>query len=801
LKHTEEAKLLYQDLLKLDPNNINTLLELSKILSNRGDYDKALKLLSRAEKKSPDDSDLLLIKGTVYANKKDFVKAVEYLDRSLKLNPKNVYVWLNLGKIYVNKFNVSKSREYFEKGLELEPDNVFLLEGLGVSCLNLRLFNDAINKFERIIKLEPSYTSAYFYIAEAYKLKGDYDLSINYYDKLLELEPSSRSAILGKCNVYISSGKMPYAKKLFKKLMKESGGDAQVPFDISVVLNKCEKFKDSIRYLNKAIDTDSKREIFYIEKANIYHKLGKYKEADKSYKKALSINPKSSTVLYHIGINYLAKKNLRKAIEFLKKYTVIVPNDATAWFNLGTAYIKQGNKTAAKECFEYSIQYGPLNAEMFSVIGDFYNKTMGDFNNAIICYEKAISHGRSDSLIKIAIATCNLNIGKFDECIGYCKEVLNKEPENIDALVFESMAWSLNGRYDIPEEKLRKALLLKPNNYLTMLGLAIFNNNKRQGQEAIKWAKKGVEIEPQRPENVMLYLIIGNNYNLMGMYEEAIANLESAKKYKPDYEEVFKSGGFSFRNLKRYDEAIEWWGEYLKLKPDDWEYWYYTGVTYGDITDFKNGIECLEKAISLKDTEKAPYYALGVQNSKSGNHQHAIQIFQKLKALDSESNEPWLNTGDLYFNETNEFEKAIDEYLEAMKINSNNWKAWVNLSVASRILGNIVNEKEYIDKAIQLCPDKIELFLREINVYLSLDRITDAKRSVENAIIEFPENHIIWFLKACVSSLDMDVDESMKALEKAININRECINFALTEPNLKFLRTQKPFADLIEENR
>ena len=800
LKHTEEAKQLYHDLLKLDPNNINTLLELSKILSNEGNYDKALKLLSRAEKKSPDDSDLLLIKGTVYANKKDYVKAVEYLDRSLKLNPKNVYVWLNLGRIYVNTFNGSKSREYFEKGLELEPDNVFLLEGLGVSCLNLRLFNDAINKFERIIKLEPSYTSAYFYIAEAYKLKGDSDLSINYYDELLELEPSNRNAILGKCNVYISSGKMPSAKKLFKKLMKESGGDAQVPFDISVVLNKCEKFEDSIRYLNKAIDTNSKREIFYIEKANIYHKLGKYKEADKSYKKALSINPKSSTVLYHIGINYLAKKNLRKAIEFLKKYTVIVPNDATAWFNLGKAYNKQGNKNAAKECFESSIQYGPLNAEMFSVIGDFYNQIMGDINNAITCYEKAISHGRSDSRIKTVLATCYLNLGKHDKCIRYCEDVLNKEPENIDALIFENIAWSFKGQNDITDEKLRKALLLQPNNYLTMLGLAVFNNNQRKEQEAIKWAKKGVEIEPHNPNNVILHLILGSNYNSMRMYKEAIANFESAKKYKPDYEDVLKSGGFPFRNLKRYHEAIEWWKEYLKLKPEDWEYWYYTGVTYGDINDFENGIECLEKAISLNDTEKGPYYAIGIQYSKSGNHHKAIQIFEKLKTLDPESNEPLLHIGDIYFTETNEFEKAIAEYLEAMKINSNNWKAWVNLSVASRILGDIAKEKEYIDKAIQQCPDKIELFLREINLFLRLKRITDAERSVDNALIEFPENHIMWFLKACVASLNMDVDESIKALEKAISLNPECINLAQKEPNLEFLRTQKSFTDLIEEN-
>ena len=800
LKHTEEAKQLYHDLLKLDHNNINTLLELSKILSNEGNYDKALKLLSRAEKKSPDDSDLLLIKGTVYANKKDYVKAVEYLDRSLKLNPKNVYVWLNLGRIYVNTFNGSKSREYFEKGLEIEPDNVFLLEGLGVSCLNLGLFNDAINKFERIIKLEPSYTSAYFYIAEAYKLKGDSDLSINYYDELLGLEPSNRNAILGKCIVYISSGKMPSAKKLFKQLMKESGGDAQVPFDISVVLNKCGKFENSIRYLNKAIDADSKREIFYIEKANIYHKLRKYDEAGRSYKKALGINPKSSMVLYHIGMNYLAKNNLPKAIEFLKKYTVIVPNDATAWFKLGTAYNKQGNKTTAKECFESSIQYGPLNAEMFSVIGDFYSNTMGDLNNAITCYEKAVSLGRDDSRIKTAIAICNLNIGKFDECIRYCEDVLNKEPENIDALVLESIAWSSKGRNDIPDDKLRKALLLQPNNYLTMLGLAIFNHNNGQGQEAIKWAKKGVEIEPNNLNNVILYLILGNNYNLIGLYDEAIANFEYARKYKPDNEDVLSSGGFPFRNLKRYNEAIEWWREYLKLKPDDWEFWYYTGVTYGDINDFKNAIECLEKAISLNDTEKGPYYALGIQDSKSGNHQHAIQIFQKLKALDSESNQPWLYTGDIYFTETNEFEKAIAEYLEAMKINSNNWKAWVNLSVASRILGDIAKEKEYIYKAIQQCPDKIELFLREINIFLRLKRITDAERSVDNALIEFPEHHIIWFIKACVASLNMDVDESIKALEKAISLNPECINLAQTEPNLEFLRSQKSFSDLIEEN-
>jgi tetratricopeptide (TPR) repeat protein len=68
--------------------------------------------------------------------------------------------------------------------------------------------------------------------------------------------------------------------------------------------------------------------------------------------------------------------------------------------------------------------------------------------------------------------------------------------------------------------------------------------------------------------------------------------------------------------------------------------------------------------------------------------------------LDPTSSEPWLHAGDIYFNETYAFEKAISEYLDAMNINPNNWRAWANLSIASRILSDIAKEKEYLEKAI-----------------------------------------------------------------------------------------------------
>ena len=800
LKNVQEARKLYEDVIKLNPNNIRALLELSKILCNEGNYDTALELLTHAEIESSEDSEFPLILGAVYANKKEYGTAIEFFERSIKLNPKNVYGWLNIGKIYINTLNNSKAKQYFEKGLEIEPDNIMLLEGLVISCLNLRLSDDAIQHCGRILQLEPSHSAAYYYTAEAYGLKRDYDESIRYYEKLLELEPNNRSAILGLCRVYISSGKISTAKKLFNRLRKESKGDPQVSFEISMVWRDCGRYNEAIYYLNKAIDADPKGERFYIGKANIYLRLGKHDEAIRSCEKALKINPKSSTALYQMGIFYLAKNNNLRAIVFFERSNAIVSNNASSWFNLGIAYNKLGNKLKAKECFKYALQYGPLNVEMLSVVGDFYKIAMNDFNNAINCYEKASSLGRGDSRIKIVLATCYLNIEKLDGCIKCCKDVLNKDPENIEALVLESIAWLFKGNYDNPDENLRKALLLQPNNYLTMLGLALFHNNKEHAQEAIDWAKKGIEKDPKNSNNGILYLIIGNNYNLMGMYEDAIKNFEYARKYELNYLNILRLGGFPLINLKRYPEAIEWWREYLKLRPDDWEFWYYIGVTYGYINDFENGIECLEKASSLKASEKSIYYALGNQYTRSGNHQKAMQIYQELKSLDSNSSEPWLLTGDIYFNVINEFEKAVSEYLDAMDINPDNWKAWANLSIASNILGETEKSKVYLEKAIQQCSDKVELFIREIIVFLRINKLTEAEQSAENALAEFPKSHILWFLKACIASINMDVETAIKSLEKAINLNDECISFALTEPNLEYLRTQECFKDLIEKN-
>ncbi|RMF65528.1 MAG: tetratricopeptide repeat protein, partial [Calditrichaeota bacterium] len=131
---TEDAKRIYEEALKADPNNFSFRYNYGTILLQADAYDEAIEQLSKAYELDSSSADINYNLGAAYLNRgvkkrealpedsqdksyvEDFKKALPYLERSIKMNPDDQQVWYTLGKIAGQLNDISLAGYAFAKG-------------------------------------------------------------------------------------------------------------------------------------------------------------------------------------------------------------------------------------------------------------------------------------------------------------------------------------------------------------------------------------------------------------------------------------------------------------------------------------------------------------------------------------------------------------------------------------------------------------------------------------------------------------------------------------------------------------
>ena len=189
-----DAIYVYNEVLKISPNNSEAYVNLAIAQSQNNDLTKAVEILESAKAKFPNDSqiaetiksinsqmtDKKLAAAAEYYNNKDYQNAInEYL----KITPATADIMLSVAGAYQNMGDNDNAIEYYKKALELAPTN----------------------------------SDIAFYIAALYADKEDMENAKLYAQKSLALNKTNKSAkeLLEGINSQIGSQKLENAIALF----------------------------------------------------------------------------------------------------------------------------------------------------------------------------------------------------------------------------------------------------------------------------------------------------------------------------------------------------------------------------------------------------------------------------------------------------------------------------------------------------------------------------------------------------------------------------------------------------------
>ncbi|MEK6645544.1 MAG: tetratricopeptide repeat protein [Candidatus Firestonebacteria bacterium] len=297
----DKAISLFEEALKLDPQNANVVLKLAECYAAKGLNSKAAEQYLFIANAYYDSK---LNKGAV----KFYQKVLEFDSEALDTRVKLVDLYakegmqreakiefLNIAEAYLKKDDLNKAEEYAKKAIELKSIEAQFV--LGMVTFKHELWQEAINAFEYLLKFKPSHLEALSKLGTVYLRIGKFPDATSVFEKILKTKPDDIDALEGLADVYAKRGSMreavPAYLNIINIFIKQNSPDkAEEIYNKIIKLSpenvdgrtKCANFYETLGKLDSAVTQ-------YLALAGIYVKNKNVDSAKQIYQKILNLDP------------------------------------------------------------------------------------------------------------------------------------------------------------------------------------------------------------------------------------------------------------------------------------------------------------------------------------------------------------------------------------------------------------------------------------------------------------------------------------------------------------------------------
>ena len=216
---------------------------------------------------------------------------------------------------------------------------------------------------------------------------------------------------------------------------------------------------------------------YYIKGRQLSYSYENFKrdEAIQLYKKAIEIDPKYALPYAGISRVRMSQRSMQGMdLEFskmaiieaemnAKKAVDLGPNEAEVHFALGFFYNQTQKYNEAFSSFNTAIMLNPSHAHAHDEIGDVYLYNYGDFDRAIIWYNKALKRDPELVPAKWFKSEILLRDGRANEGLSLLDEALDQNPNVTQFLNLKHTALMMKGNH----QEAYDFILSKKDNYLS----------------------------------------------------------------------------------------------------------------------------------------------------------------------------------------------------------------------------------------------------------------------------------------------------------------------------------------------
>lgn len=572
------AKENYSKALEMDPNSLDSQIELAGILLNEdGGAQKSERELHTIRNSFKDRLSKKQLgrvhyySGLIYLKRNEPYKVVKELTAAIENEPTNYQYNMTLGEFYLQKHEYEKAQEQNTRCLQSNKLALRCHLNLARTLLTLELPDQALFKLEDATKIAPKSAEIQFLLGKAYEDLFKPQKALQKYEQAISMDPNGivyytsaamsymKQDNLTKAGEYIQKAKLinpnsPLVHSFLGQMLLYQGDQdkAEIEFKKAIEIDpnfeeahrqlastyrEAKKFDKAIAQFEKVLSLDDKADIAYFGLGLTYFQMGDVDKAIGEFEKALNLNKRRYRYFFHSGVAYYTKGNLESAADAFNKATVISPGKPDSLFYLGRIAMDTKQFSVATEKFEQALQLDKNKAEYYFFYGLLQAK-QEKFDDSIAFYEQALTLNPeyAQAYLQKGISLRALN--KYVSAIKMFRIAQKKDDSISVARIELGDCYFEMSRYDDSIKQYLAAIKMIPDDPEPFKKLGLVYQEKRKPNKAIAYLKQAVEIDPDDPQS---HLGLGYAYKALRKKRQAIRSFELYLELNPmaiDREEV-----------------------------------------------------------------------------------------------------------------------------------------------------------------------------------------------------------------------------------------------------------------------
>ncbi len=150
----------------------DALLSLGSFCAQQGNIPQATAIYDELSRIDPGNLDVLVNQAAAASQRSDLSAMKQHLDTALERDPDSVLAVTNMGNYYAKQNQPAEALKWFARAAELDPQSPFAHIGLGIQSVRLKQMDKATEHLVQAAALKPDFVEAYVLLAAINKQAG-----------------------------------------------------------------------------------------------------------------------------------------------------------------------------------------------------------------------------------------------------------------------------------------------------------------------------------------------------------------------------------------------------------------------------------------------------------------------------------------------------------------------------------------------------------------------------------------------------------------------------------------------------
>jgi tetratricopeptide (TPR) repeat protein len=241
--------------IQFEPEDAQAYFELGRIYRERGEYEMAGKMLSKANELDEGYPQVHNELGIVYLRQERFDDAKAAFKNAVLLHPAFADAYYNLGNLYERLNDLDRATKLYHKAIETNPQFANAYNNLGLVLDERGKINDAISAYLKAIEINPTLTLSYNNLGISLLKISKYYEAIEGFKKAIELDNSYFKAHYNLANTYVRISKYNDAVRLYLKCIEIAPVAPEPFFNLGLIYStKLQDNKHAMEYWRRYIE-------------------------------------------------------------------------------------------------------------------------------------------------------------------------------------------------------------------------------------------------------------------------------------------------------------------------------------------------------------------------------------------------------------------------------------------------------------------------------------------------------------------------------------------------------------------